>query len=133
MPVTTGILPATSSRATASVRRRSARVSEATSAAWPLATRPVTPGASTSQRRCLRYAASSMARSAVNGRMLAGMQPWKRSPWIMASTLAYRSSPARQLVGQLLGREDAGVGAADDVERGALDLGPERGDPVVHH
>src|SRR5260370_41795541 len=74
-----------------------------------------------------------MARPAVNGRMLAGMQPWKRSPWLMGSTLAYRSSPARQLVGQLLGREDAGVGAADDVERGALDLGPERGHPVVHH
>src|ERR1700730_15587726 len=74
-----------------------------------------------------------MARSAVDGRRLAGRQPWNRSPWVIVSTLAWRPSPARQLVGQLLGREDASVGAADDVERGALDLGPERGHAVFHH
>ncbi len=53
-PATTGHPPATSSSATASVRLRSSRESEATSAAWPLATMPVTPGVSASQRRCLR-------------------------------------------------------------------------------
>ena len=53
-PATTGHPPATSSRATASVRLRSSRLSDATSAAWPLATMPVTPGVSASQRRCLR-------------------------------------------------------------------------------
>jgi len=43
-PATTGHAPATSSSATASVCLRSSRESEATSAAWPLATMPVTPG-----------------------------------------------------------------------------------------
>src|ERR1043165_5543403 len=65
-----------------------------------------------------------MARSAVNGSRLAGMHPWKRGAWLMGSTLAYRG----QLVGQLLGRDHAGVRAAHDVEGRALAVGPEGGD-----
>src|SRR6476661_884251 len=70
-----------------------------------------------------------MARSAVNGSRLAGMHPWKRGAWLMGSTLAYRG----QLVGQLLGRDHAGVRATHDVQGRALDVGPEGGDAVLHH
>src|SRR5512134_3319817 len=69
-----------------------------------------------------------MARSGVNGRRLAGMHPWKRSPLVMGWTL-----PARHLVRQFLAGPDAGVGAADDVEGRPLDLGPERGHAVLDH
>jgi hypothetical protein len=51
-PAMIGIVPATSSSASASVRLRSSRESEDTSAACPLATIPVTPLVSASQRRC---------------------------------------------------------------------------------
>ena len=54
---------------------RSSRESDETSAAWPLATIPVTPRVSASPRRCRRYAASSIERSALKGRMFAGMTP----------------------------------------------------------
>src|SRR5713101_2906217 len=40
--------------------------------------------------------------------------------------------PPGNLFGDLLGGEDTGVRAADDVEGGALDLGPESGRSVVH-
>ena len=53
-PATTGQVAPTSSSAIASARLRSSRDSDATSAAWPLATMPVTPRVSASQRRCRR-------------------------------------------------------------------------------
>src|SRR5262245_5986865 len=118
-PATIGQLPPTSSSATASERLRSSRLSDETSEAWPLATMPVTPRVSASQRRCRRYAGSSIARSDVNGSTLAGMTPEKRSDWVIAF-----SSPPRDLVDDFLRGHDAAVRPRDDVERGALDLGP---------
>src|SRR5712692_2113979 len=128
MPATTGHAPPTSSSAIASERLRSSRVSEDTSAACPLATMPVTPRVSASQRRCRRYAGSSIARSAVKGSTLAGMTPEKRSGRLIAP-----SSRARDLVGDFLTGHDAAVGTPDDVEGGPLDLGPERRHAVLDH
>ena len=53
-PATTGQAPAISSSAMASERFRSSRDSDDTSLAWPLATMPVTPRVSASQRRWRR-------------------------------------------------------------------------------
>src|SRR2546427_162337 len=128
MPATTGHAPPTSSSAIASERLRSSRFSEETSAACPLATMPVTPRVSASQRRCRRYAGSSIARSAVKGSTLAGMTPEKRSGRLIAP-----SSRARDLVGDFLTGHDAAVATPDDVEGGPLDLGPERRHAVLDH
>src|SRR5499427_476724 len=106
----TGQAAPTSSSAIASERRRSSRLSDDTSEAWPLATMPVTPRVSASQRRWRRYASSSIARSDVKGSTLAGMTPEKRSGSFIAA-----SSPARHLVDDFLGRHDAAVGQPADV------------------
>src|SRR3989441_4800718 len=127
MPAMIGQAPPTSSSAIASERLRSSRLSDETSEAWPLATMPVTPRVSASQRRCRRYACSSIARSDVNGSTLAGITPEKRSGWVIAA-----SSPPRDQVDDFLGGRDAAVRPTDDVERGPLDLGPERGHAVFH-
>ena len=74
------------SRVMASERLRSSRLSDETSDAWPLATIPVTPRVSASQRRWRRYAGSSIARSDVNGSTLAGMTPEKRSGSFIATS-----------------------------------------------
>src|SRR6185503_2393042 len=111
----------------ASARWRSSLVSDETSAAWPLATIPVTPLVSASQERCRRYAGSSIARSAVKGRMLAGMTPEKRSGSVMAS------SPRGDGIDGLLGGYDSHVGPANDVEGRLLDRGPEGGHTVLDH
>src|SRR5215510_7850729 len=86
----------TSSSAIASERRRSSRSSDDTSEAWPLATMPVTPRVSASQRRWRRYAGSSIARSDVKGSTLAGMTPEKRSGSFMEASSPRRPSPARR-------------------------------------
>src|SRR5687768_13172280 len=121
----------------ASARLRSSRERDETSPAWPLATMPVTPGAAASQRRCFRYAGSSISRSALKGNRLAGMHPEKTSSLIGPTSVSrtfpkhhhVRSARLRlHLAKQLLvsSREflDHGrrgrhppVGAADDVER----------------
>src|SRR3984893_14993646 len=62
------------------------------------------------------------------------MQPEKRYPLFISTTLPQappRWLPAADLLGDLLRGEHAGVGASDDVERGALDLGPERGRGIL--
>src|SRR5258705_11656975 len=95
---------------------------------------PVTPRVSASQRRCRRYAGSSIARSDVNGSTLAGMTPEKRSgSFIATSPCNAARLPPRDLIGDFLARRDSPAGPPDDVERRALDLGPERGHPVLHH
>src|SRR5262249_24101245 len=109
-PAITGQAAPTSSSAVASERRRSSRLSDDTSEAWPLATMPATPRVSASQRRWRRYAGSSIARSDVKGSTLAGMTPEKRSGSFIAA-----SSPARPLVDDFLGRHDAAVGQPADV------------------
>src|SRR2546427_1140781 len=116
-----GHAPATSSSAMARDRLRSSRLSDETSEACPLATMPVTPRVSASQRRCRRYAGSSIARSAVKGSTLAGMTPEKRSGRLIAP-----SSRARDLVGDFLTGHDAAVATPHDVQGGPLDLGPQR-------
>src|SRR5262245_43533231 len=91
-PAMIGTAPATSSRAMASARLRSSRESDDTSAAWPLATIPVTPFVWASHRRWRRYAGSSIARSAVKGSRFAGIQPRKRMVAFMAPTLPHRAA-----------------------------------------
>src|SRR4030095_17239568 len=127
------VLPASSS-AIASERLRSSRFSEETSEAWRWATIPVTPRLSASERSWRRYADSSIARSDVNGSTLAGMTPEKRRGSFIAPSCQSRVRlPPRDLVDDFLGGRDAGVRPADDIERGPLDLGPERGHAVLHH
>src|SRR5262245_36856914 len=125
-PAMTGHAPPTSSSAIASERLRSSRFSDDTSEAWPLATMPVTPRVSASQRRCRRYAGSSIVRSDVKGSTLAGMTPEKRS-----GSFITVSSPARDLVDDFLGGDDAAVRPPDDVQGGPLDLWPQRGHAVL--
>src|SRR6267143_2794315 len=94
---------------------------------------PVTPRVSASHRRWRRYAGSSIARSDVNGRTLAGMTPEKRSGSFIAPSCQSRTRlPPRDQVDDFLGGHDAAVRPTDDVERGPLDLGPERGHAVLH-
>src|SRR5262244_3656804 len=124
----TGQAEPTSSSAIASERRRSSRSSDDTSEAWPLATMPVTPRVSASQRRWRRYAGSSIARSDVKGSTLAGMTPEKRS-----GSFIMLSSPARDLIDDSLGGDDAAVRPPDDVDGGPLDLRPERGHAALDH
>src|SRR3989442_15269765 len=124
----TGLVPPSSSSAIASECLRSSRLSEETSEACPLATMPVTPRVSASQRRCRRYAGSSIARSAVKGSTLAGMTPEKRSGRLIAP-----SSRARDLVGDFLTGHDPAVGTPDDVEGGPRDPGPEPRHPRPDH
>src|SRR5262245_7309148 len=92
-PEMIGTLPATSSSAIARERRRSSRRSDETSDACPLATMPVTPSVSASQRRWRRYAGSSISRSAVNGSRFAGRQPWKRRWVLFAGSCPLGPSP----------------------------------------
>src|SRR4030095_6597322 len=130
----TGHALPTSSSAITSERLRSSRLSDEISDAWPLATIPVTPQVSASQRRCRRYAGSSIARSDVNGSTLAGMTPEKRSgSFIAPSPCLAARLPPRDLIGDFLAGRDSPVGPPDDVERRALDLGPERSHAVLHH
>src|SRR5437016_14593222 len=116
-----GQAPPTSSSAIASERLRSSRVSEETSEAWPLATMPVTPRVSASQRRCRRYAGSSIARSDVNGSTLAGITPEKRSGWVNPA-----SSPPPHQVDAFRACHDGAVPPTDELTRGPLVLGPVR-------
>src|SRR5262245_1043575 len=127
-PAMTGQALPTSSSAIASERLRSSRFSDDTSDAWPWATMPVTPRVSASQRRCRRYASSSIARSDVKGSTLAGMTPEKGS-----GSFITVSSPAPDLVDDFLGGGDAAVRPPDDVQGGPLDLEPERGQAVLDH
>src|SRR5262249_1752727 len=59
-----------------STRRCSSNVQDATSVEWALMVIAERPGVAATSRKCLRKAASSMARSASKGSSTAGMTPW---------------------------------------------------------